>query len=341
MNAELATARASLTVPSMRGPLPADRVGSLIQASVRTVIDDDGNPRNVRVEIDRDSFVTMLINDGSPFVDAVPALKDPHRALRAAVSRAKMGLAEVGADLETTAGMRLLWRRLGKDSSGTLKYALIVARPNAESGKWSGDMAATVSVAESGGTPSAVWDDENLRTTTTESAISAVVDRYRRERVLLHSDDLRVFINRVLEKTKAVGVGGMLHIIPNDNRYDSGDLDNAFRTAERALIAAGYQVLIQPITDGESVRGNVHAGMMASVARLTREIKNLSDEWHTDGGRNISIETFDKRLDAIHSISARADLFGDLIGVAAGEIKEALSGAKKLARDVQMGMLQL
>ena len=332
MNAELKTARSNLTVPSLRGALPDNRVGSLVQASVRTEIDDDGNPVSARVEVDRDLFLAYLQADGSPFEAHVPETKDPYKALRAAMTRAKKGSAEVrnGEDVTET---RRLWRRVGRDSAGVLKYGLVLEHPNPEDGSLSPHRVAVISVDKTGGT-AVEWVEKAFQTREAEDAIDEVLKRYTRERALLHSDDVRQFVNRVLASVRAVGVGGMLHIVPRD-------YDQRLQTVERALIAAGYQVLIQPVTDGESVRGNVEQGLLTQVARLSREIKHLSEEWRSDEGSDVQLSTFDNRLDQIKDLAARADLFKDLIGIAGEDIAAALGDARAMVRAVHVEMLQL
>jgi hypothetical protein len=347
MSANVQTVRSSLTVPSQRAPLgDVARVATLVQASVRTEIDDEGNPCAVRIEVSRDEFMAYLAADGSPFCDLVPATKEPHRAMRAAITRSRKGQAETRNGDEVLDG-RMRWARLGIASGGRLRYALTMEHPDPETGTLNPHRVAVVTCEATGGTDVEWVDGGTWRCGDTERAVDAVLARYSRERVLLHSDDVRAFVNRVLGACRAVGCGGMLHLVPAREEHRSGlhatghVLDVAFASVERALIAAGYQVVIQPLGDASHLQTNVEQGLLAQVARVRREIEGLAAELASDEGRAVELETFDRRISHIAELSARADLFNDLIGMAAEDVQSALADARRMAREAQMAMLQI
>jgi len=320
---------AHLTSSTLRGSLVSDRVGSLVQACVRTEVDADGNPAVVIVEADRDDILAALMADGSPFYRLVPEEKKPHAAMRAAVTRSKKGQAEMRAGDEVAE--RLRWTRVGVDSSGVLKCTLREERPDPETGRTNSTDVVVVKVDKTGGTEVEVLRPD-LETGRVIDTVNGVLSRYKQERRMLHADDVRGFVNAVLDECKSVHVGGSLHFLAYDH-------DETFATAERALVVAGYSVLIQPVTDGSAIASNVSGGLLTQVARLSREVRNLKDEW--EAGRNVQLPTFDAKIGLLNDLGAKADLFKDMLGEAHDEMRATLDAARKLTRDVQMSMLSL
>jgi hypothetical protein len=331
---------AALRVPSLRGPLPTARVGSLIQAAQRTEIDEDGNPKSVIIEVERAEVLTYLAADGSPFADLLPETKEPHKAMGAAITRAKKGQAET-RNGEDVLNERLRWTRVGVDSEGVLKCTLEVKHPDPETGRTHSTDVVVIETQKSGGTNVTVLRPD-LETANVIASVNEVLRRYRSERLMLHANDMRVFVNRVFDAVNAVNVGASLHFVGIEKETENThrtEFDVLFASVERALIAAGYTVVIAPQVDGSSVGGNVASGLLAKVARAANRVEALVGEWKDEEGKNVELGSFDKRDDELADLTAMLDIFADVTGEANADALSALNAAKDLSRKTKMAML--
>lgn len=304
-------------------PLTDDRIGSLVQVNARTEVDDEGNAAQVRIEVDRAPFLQALPEE---LHRLVPPTKDPHKALRAAVTRAKKGIHEMG---DQASDRRPHWTRVGKADNGTLIYALSIASIKADAAEVKTGQVANVRVSETGAM-GVEWKVAEPNKTARDQ-VDAVVERYNKERERLHSDDVRTFVNRLLTEQKAVGVGGMLHLVPRDG-------DQVVLDAKPALVEAGYTVLVQPVAEGGYLAEEVSGGLLQEVARLSASVKRMAHALCTDG-KDHRLATFDARMNQARALRARAGLFADLVGAAQDDVNAALAEVESVIRQAQVHLL--
>jgi hypothetical protein len=150
-----------------------------------------------------------------------------------------------------------------------------------------------------------------------------MIERYEQERQLLHSDSVRSFVNKLLEKMCAVRIGGLLHFV------EKGD-DNYLRVAERALVLAGYSILIMPIDDGSHFAQNAQEGLMSQVAKLHQKVDSMKCE--QDADKKVGPDTIERRLREMKKLKERAESYSEILGMATGDIDSVLGDIQRITR---------
>jgi len=326
MSAAFSAKKSQLITPSKRPPPSPNRIGSLVQVYARTETDEDGNCREVRINVDRRDMVSLIRADEQPrcgeydpsalrshdIEDCLPDPKSPKKALTAAVTRSRKGLSNEGA--------ALTWRKLGvKD--GRLRFGLYRFSYDEGVDELGGQHLATVSAHDDDKECSPQVDLKNPRAPTLP--ISDMLERYHQERQLLHSDSVRSFVNRLLEKMCAVRIGGLLHFV------EKGD-DNYLRVAERALVLAGYSILIMPIDDGSHFAQNAQEGLMSQVAKLYQKVNTMKSE--QDADKKVGPDTVERRLQEMKKLKERAESYSEILGMATEDIDSVLGDIQRITR---------
>ena len=327
MNAAFKIKQSEMVTPSKRPPPSPNRIGSLVQVYARTETDEDGNCREVRINVDRRDMVSLIRADELPrhggydpsvlrshdIEDCLPDPKSPKKALTAAVTRSRKGLSNDGA--------ALTWRKLGvKD--GRLMYGLYQFDYNEGVDELGGQHLATVSTHDDDKECSPQVDLKNPRAPTLP--ISDMLERYHQERQLLHSDSVRSFVNKLLEKMCAVRIGGLLHFV------EKGD-DDYLRVAERALVLAGYSILIMPIDDGSHLAQNAQEGLMSQVAKLYQKVDTMKSEQEYND-KKVGPDTVERRLREMKKLKERAESYSEILGMATEDIDSVLGDIQRITR---------
>ena len=328
MSAAFKIKQSEMVTPSKRPPPSPNRIGSLVQVYARTETDEDGNCREVRINVDRRDMVSLIRADEQPrggeydpsvlrshdIEDCLPDPKSPKKALTAAVTRSRKGLSNEGT--------ALTWRKLGvKD--GRLMFGLYRFSYDEGVDELGGNHIATVSVHDDDidRQPEVDFKDE---WSADSYPVGDMLERYEQERQLLHSDSVRSFVNKLLEKMCAVRIGGLLHFV------EKGD-DDYLRVAERALVLAGYSILIMPIDDGSHLAQNAQEGLMSQVAKLYQKVDTMKSEQEYND-KKVGPDTVERRLREMKKLKERAESYSEILGMATEDIDSVLGDIQRITR---------